>query len=351
MGGDGLTNEGLKHIAQISALERFSAHFNQHITDAGVAHLKDMPNLKMLDLYFAALTNQSARMLGDMPQLELLTLPGSCNDFESLAHLTRLKSLWCHVPNDTSLEVMSGFTRLEKLHFGYDHITLQGIKHLAALKNLNRLWIFDPLPEGSCDLIAGLENLDDISLSGLTLGQINKLNQLKHIKSASFRQIKDDGSILNLSNWTRLGYLYLPMEEDRDKQTRERTWPALLQDEDIQWLTHTPNLNFLCLAGIKISDQGFGFIAGLKKLGSLQVYGPTVLTDDGVKQLSTDTPLSALRIDQGHFTSVCLTHLEKFAYLDILELTSDTAFKPRDINAFKRNNHVELLQLLPNRNR
>ena len=88
-------------------------------------------------------------------------------------------------------------------------------------------------------------------------------------------------------------------------------------------------------------------MAALRKLNSLQLVGPTLLTDRAIEQLSPDIPLGVIRIDEGHFSSACLKHLEDFTHLNILSLTSDTAFNQKEINRFKRNNPIRQLKLTP----
>lgn len=350
-----ITDQGVKHISKIRTLEHLNIYPGYGITDAGIASLKDAPNLKGLSVPFAPLTDDSMRLLAEMPGLEHIDVGSekiTDAGIQALCRLTNLKYLTpSHSSNavltDASLEAISKLIHLEELNCSGKHFTSQGVEKLASLKKLRRLGMHFGRQDDRClEVIAGLEHMESLSLSGVTIGGINKLNRLTKLKDVQFRKVKKDSSILNLSNLNQLEYIYLIMETRYDEKTRNQK-ELFLTDRDIQCFTNKPYLNFFCISGIDLDDESFKIIAAMKSLSNLQISGPTRLTDHAFELLPADSPMMAMRINEGHFTAAGLKHLEKLQNLGILALTSDTPFAPKDVSEFKKNSPVKNLELKP----
>jgi hypothetical protein len=108
------------------------------------------------------------------------------------------------------------------------------------------------------------------------------------------------------------------MDSDYDKETRERTFRSLLTDEDAACFEKLDRLEFFCFGGTDIGDAGFksianGFksIANMKRLTTLQLSGPTRLTDQAFAAFSSGSPVWSIRIHSGHFSGEGLEHLAK----------------------------------------
>ena len=88
----------------------------------GVAHLRFLPKLRMVDINLSSLTDEAVRHLSKLPALEDLHLQGKKFSDQSLLHLSRAKSL-------KSLCLMMDVSEISD----------EGLKHLEGLSNLRRL--------------------------------------------------------------------------------------------------------------------------------------------------------------------------------------------------------------------
>ena len=355
---EAFNDTGMRIVSGFSGLERFSAHYMSRITDEGVGHLKKMPRLKMLDLKSAKLTDTSLKMLGQMPQLEYLDLPYGFTDegMAELAGLKNLKFLWIctasvSVLGDRSMQVIGQLTQLEQLHIGGTNITDEGVQHLRHLRQLQELGLsFVNTTDQSLPVIGELSELENVSLSSrnsYSTDGLNGLNRLTALKYLSCRGTRKGRSALNLSGLNNLEYLFLIMDGEYDKETREPIYHSLLSDEDTACLKSLDRLNFLCFGGTEISDAGFKTIANMKGLKTLQLSGPTRLTDQAFAAFPSDSPVGLIRINCGHFDGEGLQYLTKLDDLDNLELTSDIAFDQKKMDAFKQKTKISRLKLIP----
>ena len=91
------TDEGLKRVCRLPDLEELYIWDGKEITDAGVAHLQNLPNLKYLHLSGSAVTDEAIALLSKISSIESLSMQG--NDFTDKAleyakRFLRLKSLF-----------------------------------------------------------------------------------------------------------------------------------------------------------------------------------------------------------------------------------------------------------------
>ncbi|MHC4386910.1 MAG: leucine-rich repeat domain-containing protein, partial [Planctomycetota bacterium] len=241
---DAFDDNGMHIISGIPTLERFSAHY-----------IKNMPCLKMLDLKHASLTDESLKTLGQMPKLEYLEMPRGFTDdgIAKLSILKNLKFLWISTSSnsmlgDRSMEIIGQLTQLEELIIGGTNITDKGVRHINNLKQLQRLGIFNTqTTDQSLQVISGLPMLRNVSLRNqrpYSTDGLNYLNQLTHLESLACRSTMKGQSALDLSNLKNLEYLFLIMDSDYDKETRERTFRSLLTDEDAACFEKLDRLEF-----------------------------------------------------------------------------------------------------------
>jgi len=81
----------LKKLKNLRLL-RMGRKGGHSFTDAGIAHLKDLPNIRELSCHSPYLTDKSLSYLANMKTLNYLTIIGNFTD-EGLGHLEELKSL------------------------------------------------------------------------------------------------------------------------------------------------------------------------------------------------------------------------------------------------------------------
>ena len=113
-----LDDDGLTHIARLYNLARL--YLSRPVTDAGLAQLKVLFRLRMLDLERARITDAGLAHLVGLNGLEELDLT-----------ITRI--------SDKGLEHLKGLTNLRELCLDRTQVTDAGLEHLMGLKNLRKL--------------------------------------------------------------------------------------------------------------------------------------------------------------------------------------------------------------------
>jgi hypothetical protein len=144
---------GLACVAELTQVERMSFFGSRGLSDAGVAHLKDLKNLTLLDLRnesFTATKPRAPRVtdaglghLAGLSKLEYLNLQGQ--------HIT-----------DAGLKHLKGMPNLQTLSLSFPVITDEGLKHLEGLQQLRGLHLYGTrvTPAGRAALKAKLPMLD-----------------------------------------------------------------------------------------------------------------------------------------------------------------------------------------------
>lgn len=94
---DKITDSGLETVARFKNLGGFALYSSDaRITDAGVAHLRALPNLESLSLDSRALTEQCVLEISRFPRLQRIVLsdvPVSVKALEALGEMKTLKTL------------------------------------------------------------------------------------------------------------------------------------------------------------------------------------------------------------------------------------------------------------------
>jgi tetratricopeptide (TPR) repeat protein len=128
-----LDNQGLAHIAGLYHLERL--RLSPEITDAGLAHIKDLTNLRELDLEEALITDAGMANLVDLKELEHLDLAFTRVGDRGMAHLQKLQKLRKFELagtgiTDAALEHLKGLENLRKLDVRFTKVTEAGVDRL-----------------------------------------------------------------------------------------------------------------------------------------------------------------------------------------------------------------------------
>jgi hypothetical protein len=349
---------GMRNVSSLTQLENFDAHWIENITDSGAANLKNMPNLKKLDVGHAKLTDKAMLDLNKITNLEYLFLPYSGLTDEGLKHISQLhnlKYLWSNSSSgspltDQSLYSICTLTNLEELHIGGKGFSDEGMKHIAKLIKLKRLSIFraSQLTDKGMTELASLESLTDLNLGcRVSISGLKSLNKLKKLKRLHLRDVHQDNSILDISGLTKLERLRLSLSYERKGKS---VIYESFQDEDLTCLSKLTRLETLTLGGAGINNEGIRNISGLTNLIHLNIIcpGETQINDDSLKHLTNMQRLYELNIRDGHFTDGALDYLDGLPSLSRLELTSDYAFSNQAIRDFqKKYPNITRLQLIP----
>jgi internalin A len=118
------------------------------VTDAGVAHLARLNNLKKIHINGSKITDESLVLLSSLPSIESLSLQEnhfSDKGFSCLQGEKRLKDLWAGLGDlqvtDAGLVHLKDFKYLQLLDLQNSKISAQGLEQLRGLHNLKSLWL------------------------------------------------------------------------------------------------------------------------------------------------------------------------------------------------------------------
>ncbi|MCI0682906.1 MAG: sigma-70 family RNA polymerase sigma factor [Gemmataceae bacterium] len=281
LSGTQLTDENVKHVAALSSIAELRIQKTE-VTDAGVKELAPLRQLASLSLDNTKVTDASVRELAGFQRLWLLNLSGTkvgdagLKELAELARVTdrtrrlegrlvepaggadpaiKLKGkIFKLGPRGGIVEppgpVRPGFPALRWLGLHDTPVTDAGVKHLAALPNLNTLWLsWTNTTEAGLKDIARLQNLHTLRLGGVP--------------------VTDEG-VKDLATMTNLRALWL----DWTKVT----------DAGLKHLAPLTRLEELRLDGTQVSDAGLQELAALKQLRNVELQ-KTAVTDAGVAQL------------------------------------------------------------------
>ena len=141
--GTRLTDAGLVHLRGLSKLEWLDLHQTQ-VTDAGLAHLKELKQLQRLDLRGTQLTDAGLVHLQGLSKLAWLDLRQTQVTGAGLAHLRGL-TLLAHLDlsgtqvADAGLVHLHGVPQLRRLFLSRTKVTDAGLVHLQGVAKLKRL--------------------------------------------------------------------------------------------------------------------------------------------------------------------------------------------------------------------
>ncbi len=146
--GTQATDGGLKHIGKMASLEAIYFWDATSITDAGVAHLAGLKNLKKIHISRSQITDESLVLLSSLPMIEELSLQeGHFSDkgFLRLKGQNTLKQLatgrGTFEVTDAGLIHFKEFKNLVLVDLQNSKVTAQGLEHLKGMPGLKTIWV------------------------------------------------------------------------------------------------------------------------------------------------------------------------------------------------------------------
>lgn len=178
---------GLPHISSLDVEGNFFTdgpdHGPAHVTGAGLAYLKELPNLKELTFFYTEIPDADLAHLSGLANLESLALRTTSTTDAGVVHLaalTGINSLSVELTgiSDASLVHLTRPPNLKRLFLGGTGVSDAGLVHLGGLKNLEML---------------------DLTYTGITNAGLVHLHGLTKLKELGVTQTLVDGlGIANL---------------------------------------------------------------------------------------------------------------------------------------------------------
>jgi internalin A len=229
-----ISDVGLEHLAKLTAVTDLSLYYAEYVTEDGIARLRGWSRLERLNLRGTKVTSKV---------------------FDHLAHLTALRSLdlaYTQI-DDEGFEELPALTKLEELAIGGNRLTGACLPLLKAVPSLRKLDV------------GGMQRVDSglwgLALTDYNLGRLAELTQLEEL-NLSGANLSDRGT-------------------DRPGQ------PQAIRNElrDISKLAKLKNLRALDLSDTPVSADALAALSSLPKLRELRLGLANNINDAAAPQL------------------------------------------------------------------
>lgn len=270
-------------------------------TDADVARLTALSNLRSLSLGGHRLTGEAMKSVAQLQPLEVLWLGETAvapSDFVPLRRLPRLRSLQVSIGDDDSLRQIASLPTIDELRLSVGR-TPRG---RSGLRNrATRIPSVDAMSS-----LASLTHLIELSLDSMPIGD-DHLTCLDHM--TRLRRV-----CLNHTNVTDAGLCHLRSLEQLEWLELRGTNVTGSGFAELQSLTQLWRVE---LGGASVTDQGLQCIASLEGISTLVLHG-TRITDLGLPHLTKLTRLSWLDISSTAVSDAGLPALEGLSNIAVL---------------------------------
>ena len=352
------------------------------ITDAGIAHLKGMANLRALSIGGTKVTPKcldSIKTLKNLEQLYMETKDVADDDLAQLAGLTKLRDLTIHSEKlseagllhlkdltnmrkfylcrgigDLGLGHIKGWTKVEVLaltgdirtHDGLTDVGAAHLKHFTELREL-RLEYSNITDVGLANL-AVMSKLEDLTLSDCEkitdagLDSLKGLTSLKKFRISACHEVHEVG-IANLAackglKSVQIGFLGANALKGLAGviSLEELTCQYGASDEALAQIKGLTNLRQLELSGcLSLTDAGLVYLKDMKNLQSLEMTGDRQINGSGLVHLKGLTKLKKVYLTETAVTDDSLAALEELPALESL-CVRNTKVTKEGVAAFQK---------------
>jgi Leucine-rich repeat (LRR) protein len=352
LGGPTMTDQALVHLTKMTQLKKL--HLSQsNVTGSGLPNLVGLTQMEELDMENSQIGDTGLVHIGKMPNLRKLNissnpLTGKVTD-AGLAHLKDLKLLedivlpWGGL-TDAGLSNLAALTAMKKMEVGGEKITGRGIAVFANMKHLENLGIVGGnITDAAMPALAGCTSLKELSLNGCSITDkgfthIAKLKSLEKL-TITRTQITGDGLAVlkDLPKLSELGLWNMKLGQTGlahlagCKALRQLTIYHLdigLRDQDFAHLSNLTSLQSLQANGTSsITNKALGSLSGLTLLESIYITGNSSITDDGLKYMANLNSLRSIHLSKCPVTGAGLKHLQHLSSLQNLVLDNSSVTK------------------------
>ena len=271
--GSWVTDTDLRKLAEYPAVTTIDLSLT-HISDEGLAELKNLRNVTDLNLYYSEyITDQGVASIKDWKKLKRLNLHGTkCSDtaLEHIAGITSLESLdvGSTLMTDVGLERLTTLSNLKELTMGGNEL---GDAGLQALRQLPTLTYLDLSGRQGTD-----KNVWTIAMSTAGLDAVLSLHNLRELRIGCYainvgieeKKFAEVSATAVLPEWLDRMRAQLP-----NLQTVRFQGCGKIDDASIKTLSGMPNLKEADLRGTGVTEKGAAALRSAKP-GLKLWYGP-----------------------------------------------------------------------------
>jgi len=259
--GSNVSNAGLAYLKDMVQLELLDLNECEQISDVGVKHLQGLTRLRNLSLWGPQITDKGLAYLSKFTDLSALTIR-KCDvtdrGFEVLSRMRKLKELDLAFTDagDGALDSMASVNVISKLKLRASGVTPNGIaSHIFKFANLTLL-----------DL--GETNMNDAAMTAI--GKMTRLEDLNLLRT----HVTDE----MISMLVNLPLKRLNLDDNQG-----------ITDKAMDSISHFQTLEFLHLGKTQVTDQSIEKIALLSNLKDL-ILNDTVVSKESLQRLQQKLP-------------------------------------------------------------
>jgi len=329
-----LTDASLASIGKLTSLEEL--HFiraTTKFTDAGVASLKGLKNLRTVGFGMSQIGAEGLRYLADLPKLEAIAdvalrtervqALASFSNLKSLRIGTAMPPLSADVPRE-DISGLAALTSLEELYLGGGRWVEEDLAFLGSMENLKRLTIASrEVTDRTMATIGKLKHLEflDLHMTSVTKRGLNQLNGLTNLRTLDVSMFSKDGpgideTPLNLSALTHVRTLELTGFD--------------LQDSDLASLAHMPHLEWVGLQNDGLTEAALVHLGNLAALKHLFISNLSCTTGNGLACLTGMQKAHSFRLS-GRITDAALNRIAELPSLWSLTIETDEIIRPETV--------------------
>jgi hypothetical protein len=280
-----VTDAGLGHLAGLVSLRELDLRGTK-LSGDGLVHLKALKNLQRLELSPGTLGVYLPRHVAPLEGLrELEVLRLGNQETEAAPHAVKL---YAGLPNLKELELWFaaprtvarlGTASVQGLKILGTPLTPRGFETVARIKGLKRLQLFDHVDDRGLAALApltGLEELDLLDARGVTDAGAPTLASFQRLTRLGVRKSRLTGAgAAQLAGLVRLEHLVLDESH--------------IGDDIARLSARLPRLDSLSFNRTALTDAGLAALGEIKNLQSLTVHG-TLVTTAGLRKLKSARP-------------------------------------------------------------
>lgn len=236
-----------------------------HITDQGMAEIKNLPNVADFSLYFAEyVTDEGVSAIKDWKKLKRLNLHGTKT-------------------GDTGLEHISGITALESLNVGSTLMTDVGLERLTTLPNLKELTMGgNELGDAGLQALRQMPHLTFLDLSG-------RQGTDKNVWTIAMSEVGLD-AVLTLKELRELRFSCVSIGAGIEGQKLGEVTFLSVTPKWLDRMASLPKLERLKLQGCsRVGDESVRTLSSMKALKEADLQG-TGVTEKGAAALKAAKP-------------------------------------------------------------
>ncbi len=325
-------DDDLAWLAKLPDVETLELANNQAVTDAGLAHLAGLKNLRVLYLHRTRVTGVG---------------------LSAVAESLRTLSLSYSPVTDEGLAPLRAAGRLRNLQLKSTRIGDQGLAHLAAIKSLESLQLSNTdITDDGLPSLAALTGLQQLSLRGTLVTAAGVADLQRALPNCEIRPTAEELSRKpqDVALWPdgthpARAELLAIIKELGGEVTVDKSRPGepitrlMLFDSPIsdvclaRIVAEMPEVQQLNLRNLLVGDEFLRRLPALPKLSFLHLLGSRI-TDAGVEHLGRFPALRTLEIDETRISDQALPALKRLP-LDELDV-GETRISVEGMQELKR---------------